>query len=131
MSASGDQVNSKQPPVDHGAEARSVRLLEALMVYPTLHQAAQAASVPYSTARRLFRNEDFQRDLQAARREAFEVTLGRLRLLASQAMDVLERAVQANDVRVAEYILDRAAQQRDDDLEERVTALEKARGTSK
>ena len=99
-------------------------LVEALLVARTLAEAAHTAGVPYGTARRLWNDPEFQRDLAEARQETFDSVLGRVRGMATMALDCLEKSLRRGDANTARYLLDRALALHESDIEARLRKLE-------
>jgi hypothetical protein len=62
--------------------------------------------------------------LSKARQEFFDSVIGRVRGMASKALDVLGRALDRGDQSAARYILDRALQLHNEDIEARLRKLE-------
>lgn len=106
---------------------RDEALLEAVLAFDSLKEAAAAAGVPYSTARRRLGDPTFQEQLRLARQRVYDAAMTRLQGLADQAVSVVDNALKAGNVRVAQWVLERGADGYLSDLEKRVAALEKGR----
>ena len=103
--------------------------IAALLVEPTLDQAAIAAGVAPSTLRRWRRLPSFAEEYRARRLESLEHAVGVLHGLAAAAAAALARALESGDtgaeIRAACAIFDRAAAGSELlDLAARIEALE-------
>ena len=116
MSRTKGQATSREDRVD--------QLIESLLVSKSLYDASQKAGIPYSSARRLWADPEFQAELSKARAEMFDSVIGRVRGMAGKALDVLERALDRGDQGAARYLLDRGLSLHDSDIEARLASLE-------
>jgi hypothetical protein len=74
----------------HKLAPKKMRALTALLEYPTITAAAQAAGVGQRTLTRwMTEDEEFQRALTAAQTRALNQTISRLSGAAPQAVDIL------------------------------------------
>ncbi|MBZ5618476.1 MAG: hypothetical protein LAQ69_07100 [Acidobacteriia bacterium] len=110
----------------------------ALMEHTTIDKAAAACGVSYVTLWRWTQQEEFQRRLHLARRQAFSQAVARLQQASSAAVGTLLRvmtdqaAPAASRVRAADSVLDHAAKAIElEDLDIRLSELERAADQSK
>jgi hypothetical protein len=105
--------------------------IAALLVEPTIAQAATTAGIGESTLLRWMAEPEFKARYRATRRQVVESAIGRLQQAATEAVDTLARnltcAIPAVEVGAAKSILDQAIKAVElVDLAERVEALEQA-----
>ena len=107
---------------------RQRRAIEALLASKSTAEAAAQSGIGARTIERWKREPGFQDGYRAASRERLAETVGRLRTAASEAVDTLRQALQADApavrVRAAQVLLDGAIKVEVDDLARRVDALE-------
>jgi hypothetical protein len=105
--------------------------IAALLVHPTLGEAAQAVGIGEVTLWRWLQREDFQAQFRDARRQAVSHAIARLQQVSTEAVDTLQAVMKDAEapapakVSAAKGVLDlalRAIQL--EDLEARVKALE-------
>jgi len=65
----------------------------ALLVYPTLEEAAEAAGISKATLWRWTQRDDFQAIYRAARRRAVSQAIGRLQQASQKAVNALEEVM--------------------------------------
>ena len=106
------------------------RAIAALLVERTIEKAAQAAQVSERQLYRWLDNGPFKASLTEASRQRLAETLGRLRVVANEAVETLRDALRdkgtANRIRAAQILLDTAVKVEVDHLNARVAALESA-----
>ena len=103
---------------------RDDRLVEGLLAFDTLAEAAKAAQVPYTSARRRLMDPGFQEALRLARGQVYDAALTRVQGLAEKAVTVLKRALDRDDVSVARWVLERGGDAYLVDLTKRLERLE-------
>jgi len=123
--------NGDSGAAGHGDKSRlRDRAVAALLLAPSVEQAAKRAGLSRATLCRWMREPDFQVALRAARREVVDATIGRLQAVTTEAVTALRKALtcQAPSVRVsaARAILEFSFRSVElMDLEERIAALER------
>ena len=112
---------------------RQLRVVDALLIEPTIAKAAKRVGVNERTVRKWMKGPAFQRALDEARREAFAESLARLLAGAGAAVEALhrvledERARPSDKVSAARTLLDHAHRAEEAlDVRERIAALEAA-----
>ena len=109
---------------------RQRRAIEALLTSNSTAEAAAQSGIGARTIERWKRLPAFQDAYRTASRERLGETVGRLRTAASEALDALRQALQADApavrVRAAQVLLEGAIKVEIDDLGRRVEALEAA-----
>jgi hypothetical protein len=125
-------------PRKRGRESRVDRAIMALLEHATVEKAAAAVGVSSVTLWRWTQQEEFQRRLRLARRQAFSQAVGRLQQASSAAVGTLLRvmtdqtAPAASRVRAADSVLDHAIKAIEvEDLDIRLSELERAADQSK
>src|SRR6516164_2679950 len=110
----------------------------ALLTQRNHEEAARAVGIGTATLLRWQKEPEFQKGFRAARRTAFAQTTARLQQMSSAAVATLGKvmvdqgAPASTRVRAAEAIINHAAKAIElEDIEARVTELERAAGTSK
>ena len=108
------------------------QLVLALLQQPTLERAAAAVGISPTTAWRISKTPEFQREQQRARRKAFDQSLGRLQYGSSAAVSTILRvmtdpqAPAGSRLRAAASVLNHAAKATElEDLAARVEQLER------
>ena len=113
---------------------RQRRAIEALLLSKSTSEAAETSGIPRRTIERWKSDPAFQDAYVAASREKLGETVGRLRSAASEAVDALREALQADApavrVRAAAILLEGAMKVEVDDLARRVELLEAAQQAS-
>ena len=113
---------------------RQRRAIEALLVSKSTSEAAERSSIPRRTIERWKSDAGFQDAYRAASREKLGETVGRLRSAASEAVNALREALQADApavrVRAATVLLEGAIKVEVDDLLHRIELLEAAQQAS-
>jgi len=110
----------------------------ALLSQRSVDEAARACNIPVRTLYRWMLEPDFDAAFRAARRKAFGVSIARLQQGSTAAATTLLKVMldpntpASTRVRSAESVLAHAAKAIDiEDMESRVTALERAAETAK
>ena len=110
----------------------------ALLSQRNQDEAARSISVGPATLRRWIQLPEFQAALRKARRNAYSQTVARLQQASSAAASLLLKIVvdtnvaASTRVRAAEIVLDKTAKAIEiEDIEARVSELERAAGASK
>lgn len=105
--------------------------LAALLVHPTIPEAAQAVGVAESTLWRWLQREDFQTRYKEVRHEAVSRAVARLQQISQKAVDALEEIIGNPDVpasarvSAAKMVVELAVKATEvEDLTERVKRLE-------
>lgn len=111
-----------------GLTARQRRAVSAVVVAPTLDEAARTVGVSARTLRRWRTREPFARAVRQAARDLDREAVDSLRAAQVDAVRTLRQALDADAagvrVRAAVALLDAGERARGDDLDERLTALE-------
>lgn len=81
-------------------ETTTARAIVALLLEPTIEQAARSAGISQRTLYRWLRDDEFIQELRAASGAAIEVAVNRIRGLAGKALMVLEEAMGSEEERV-------------------------------
>lgn len=114
---------------DDGLTARQRRAVVAVLTAPTLDEAARALGVNPRTLRRWRAHEPFAAAVRQAARDLDREAVDTLRAATVDAVRVLRAALAdktpAIRVRAAVALLDAAERARDDDVAERLDALER------
>ncbi len=76
-------------PGNHKLSPKATRLLSAMLASSSISEAAGAARIPYTTAKRIAADPAFRAALDDARTEAFETTAATLASRSVQAVEVL------------------------------------------
>jgi hypothetical protein len=128
--ADQESPQSGKPPKDAQATRKEKAIL-ALLTQPTVDKAAEAAGVHPATLYRWRKNPEFQRDMLAARREAFSQSIGRLQQASTAAVGTLlrimadQQAPAGSRVQAAKCVLEQSSKGLEqEDLQLRVTQLE-------
>jgi hypothetical protein len=104
------------------------RLIAALLTEPTVEAAAEVVGVGRRTAWTWLSTPAFREAYQSASRARLDATVGRLRALASEAVDTLRQALSddrtSNRIRAAIALLDLTVKVELDELARRIEALE-------
>jgi hypothetical protein len=104
------------------------RLIAALLTEPTVEAAADAVGIGRRTAWTWLSTDTFREAYQAASRARLDATVGRLRALASDAVETLRQALTddrtSNRIRAAIALLDVSVKVELDELARRIEALE-------
>lgn len=106
------------------------QVIAALLLQPTIAEAAHATGLGEKTLRRWLRSPDFAGEYRAARRQALEVAISSLQQATGEAVATLRRNLnaptpQSVQVRAALGILEQAVRGTElFDLTDRVAALE-------
>ena len=110
----------------------------ALLTHRTIEEAARSIGVDPKTLLRWMKEPDFDKAYRAAKRAAFGQSIARLHHLSSAAVSTLGKVMldsatpPATKVRAADSILNHTAKAIEiEDIEARVTELERAAETSK
>ena len=112
--------------------AAEARLVAAVLASTTFRDAARAARIPIRSAYKIRSRPHVQAAIRKAAKEALEDATARLHGLAGKAIVALEavlddeEAPPAVTVRAALGVLEATRRFREDELEERLTALEAA-----
>jgi len=111
------------------ATKKRVAAVDALMQSRSVAQAARKAGVTRTTMSRWLQDADFQRELRAARGRAYALTMSRLVHLTNKAVDVLAASLAGKTVSKSMFlaacrVLDFAAGVRNEDVQQRVDAIE-------
>jgi transposase-like protein len=124
----------------HGAKfgRQKEEAIVALLTHRTIEEAARSIGVDPKTLLRWMKEPDFDKAYRAAKRAAFGQSIARLHHLSSAAVSTLGKVMldsatpPATKVRAADSILNHTAKAIEiEDIEARVTELERAAETSK
>ena len=110
----------------------------ALLTQPNVDAAARSVGISVATLMRWQKEPEFQKALREARRAAFGQAIARLQQMSGAAVTTLgkmmveQSAPASTRVRAAEAIINHAAKAIEiEDIEARVSELERAAGTQK
>lgn len=109
-------------------DARREKLLAALLTGPTIADAAEAAGIPYSTARRWLAEPSFRAELRAVTAEQRQAMTAALGVGAAEAVAALREGLTAESeavrVKAASALLQAHRNLMADDLADRLDELE-------
>jgi transposase-like protein len=126
--------------VGHGSKfgRKKEEAIAALLTQRNIEEAAKAIGIAANTLLRWMKEPDFNRAYREARRQAFGQSIARLQQATSAAAATLmkimvdQNAPASTRVRAADSIFNHAAKAIEiEDIEARVTELERATGTKK
>lgn len=127
-----------EEPDDSGLDARQERMILSLLEHPTHDKAAAALGISTVTLWRATKKPEFAEAYRKARRDAFSQSVARLQHASNAAVGTLLRvmtdreAPAASRVRAADVVLQAAFRGMEmEDIEARVSELERAAATSK
>lgn len=112
-------------------EARIDQAVEAMLSEKSLYAASQKAEIPYTSMRRLLKNEDFQKSLREARTQVMDVALTRLRGLTEDAVQVVADTMEGSNqdhlkFSAAKWVVEHGIAGLQIDVDERIRKLEEA-----
>ena len=111
-------------------EERVTQLVEAVLVFNTIREAADSIGLPYSTARNWLYEPATQELLRQARTQVYTTALSQLSGMAAKAVKVIGSALDRGDVSVAKWLMDRGDAMAFAELNDRVDELEKKRNSN-
>ena len=126
--------------VGHGSkfDRKKEQAIAALLTQRNIEEAAKSIGIGANTLRRWMKEPEFNRAYREARRQAFGQSIARLQQATSAAAATLmkimvdQNAPASTRVRAADSIFNHAAKAIEiEDIDARVTELERAAGTQK
>ena len=140
MRSWGGQMSTGKQVRGHGAKfSRKMEdTVAALLTQPNVDAAARSVGISVATLMRWQKDSEFQKALREARRAAFGQAIARWQQMSAAAVTTLgkmmveQSAPASTRVRAAEAIINHAAKAIEiEDIEARVSELERAAGTQK